>query len=138
MNERGMLMQWLQKFMMGRYGTDPLNFALILLSLVLSIVFAMTPLGLIGSLIAMAPLIWAIVRMFSRNTAKRAAENRAFMKLWNPVKNWFQWLWLSVRYMKKNRYFLCPKCGRIACVPKGTGKVTITCKNCREKYDKKA
>ncbi len=131
-------MQWLQKFMTGRYGTDPLNFALILLSLVLSIAFAMTPLGALGSLIAMAPLLVAFLRMFSRNTARRARENRAFMKLWNPIQNWFRWLYLSVRYGKKNRYFLCPQCGRIACVPKGTGRVTITCKNCRLKYDKKA
>ena len=89
-------------------------------------------------LFSAALLILAIFRMFSRNTAKRAAENRVFMKFWNPVKNWFQYLWLSVRYCKKNRYFLCPHCGRIACVPRGTGKVTITCKSCRTKYDKKA
>ena len=40
--------------------------------------------------------------------------------------------------MKKNRYFLCPHCGRIACVPRKTGRVTITCKGCRQKYDRKA
>lgn len=32
-------MQWFQKFMMGRYGADPLNLAIILLSLVISIAF---------------------------------------------------------------------------------------------------
>ena len=34
-------MQWLQKFMMGRYGADQLNLALIVLALVLSIVFSL-------------------------------------------------------------------------------------------------
>lgn len=131
-------MQWFQKFMMGRYGADPLNLAIILLSLVISIVFSFTPVAWIGSILCTILLILAIFRMFSRNTGKRAAENRVFMKLWNPVKNWFQYLWLSVRYCKKNRYFLCPHCGRIACVPRGTGKVTITCKSCCTKYDKKA
>ena len=101
-------MQWLQKFMMGRYGADQLNLALIVLALVLSIVFSIVPLGLIGTLIAMIPLVLAVVRMLSRNRTKRAQENLAFLKLWNPVRNWFQWLYLSIRYCKKNRYFLCP------------------------------
>lgn len=131
-------MQWLQKFLMGRYGADQLNLALILLALVLSIVLGFTPLGVIGSLISMVPLVLAVLRMFSRNYTRRAAENQVFLKVWNPVRNWFQWLWLSVRYMKKNRYFLCPHCGRIACVPRKTGRVTITCKGCRQKYDRKA
>ena len=54
-------MQWLQKFMMGRYGADQLNLALIVLALVLSIVFSIVPLGLIGTLIAMIPLVLAVV-----------------------------------------------------------------------------
>lgn len=77
-------MQWLQKFMMGRYGADQLNLALIVLALVLSIVFSIVPLGLIGTLIAMIPLVLAVVRMLSRNRTKRAQENLAFLKLWNP------------------------------------------------------
>lgn len=131
-------MQWLQKFMMGRYGADQLNMGLIVLALVLSIVCSFVPLGWIGTLIAMIPLVLAVLRMFSRNRTKRAQENLVFLKLWNPVRNWFQWLYLSIRYCKKNRYFLCPHCGRIACVPKKTGRVTITCKGCKTRYDRKA
>ena len=101
-------MQWFQKFMMGRYGADPLNLAIILLSLVISIAFSFTPVAWIGSILCTILLILAIFRMFSRNTAKRAAENRVFMKFWNPVKNWFQYLWLSVRYCKKEPLFSLP------------------------------
>ena len=131
-------MQWLQKFMMGRYGADQLNLALIVLALVLSVVFSFVPLGLIGSLIALVPLVLAVLRLLSRNRVQRAKENAAFLKLWNPVRNWFQWLYLSLRYCKKNRYFLCPHGGRIACVPRKTGRVTITCKGCKTRYDRKA
>ena len=98
-------MQWFQKFMMGRYGADPLNLAIILLSLVISIAFSFTPVAWIGSILCTILLILAIFRMFSRNTGKRAAENRVFMKFWNPVKNWFQYLWLSVRYCKRTAIF---------------------------------
>ena len=138
-------MQWLQnlvlklqRFMAGRYGGDQLNMALLVLSLLLTMVCSFFPFGWIGQLLSMVILALAVFRMFSRNTSRRFAENYRFLKLWNPVKNWFQWLWLSIRYCKKNRYFLCPKCHRIACVPKGTGRVTITCKGCKHRYDKKA
>ena len=138
-------MQWLQnlamkmqRFMTGRYGGDQLNMALIVLAQVFSILSSFTPFGWIGSILSTLLLVWAIFRMFSRNTSKRFGENYKFLKIWNPVKNWFQWLWLSIRYCNKNRYFLCPKCGRIACIPKKTGKVTITCKGCKHKYDRKA
>ena len=138
-------MQWLQnlamkmqRFMMGRYGGDQLNMALIILALVVSVLSSFIPYGWICSIVSTLLLVWAIFRMFSRNTSKRFGENYKFLKVWNPVKNWFQWLWLSIRYCNKNRYFMCPKCGRIACIPKKTGKVTITCKSCKHKYDRKA
>ena len=76
---------------------------MIIRALVLSIVFSRVPLGLIGTLIAMIPLVLAVVRMLSRNRTQRAQANLAFLKLWNPVRNWFQWLYLSIRYCKKNK-----------------------------------
>ena len=39
---------------------------------------------------------------------------------------------------KKYRYFTCPKCKQRLRVPRGVGSVTITCKNCGTKFDKKA
>ena len=125
------------RFMQGRYGADEFGQALLWMGIALSLIEMFTGWILLGML-SMALFIWAIYRMFSRNTSRRFAENYRFLKLWNPVKNWFQWLWLSIRYCNKNRYFLCPKCRRIACVPKGTGRVTITCKGCKHKYDRKA
>lgn len=50
-------MQWFQKFMMGRYGADPLNLAIILLSLVISIAFSFTLVAWIGSILCTILLI---------------------------------------------------------------------------------
>ena len=140
--------QSLRSFMNGRNGADNLSMALLwsglLFYLLGSIVGSIqgspvwAVLGMVLSTIGFAGYVFCIFRMFSRNTSKRFGENYKFLKIWNPVKNWFQWLWLSIRYCNKNRYFLCPKCGRIACIPKKTGKVTITCKGCKHKYDRKA
>ena len=139
------MQQWLtnfamkvQRFMMGRYGGDQLNMALLILSVVISLVSGFVPMGWICTIVSTILIALVFFRMLSRNTSRRFKENYVFLKVWNPVKNWFQWLYLSVRYMKKNRYFLCPKCGRIACIPKKVGRVTITCKGCGEKFDKKA
>ena len=139
------MQQWLtnfamkvQRFMMGRYGGDQLNMALLILSVVISLVSGFVPMGWICTIVSTILIALVFFRMLSRNTSRRFKENYVFLKVWNPVKNWFRWLYLSVRYMKKNRYFLCPKCGRIACIPKKVGCVTITCKGCKHKYDKKA
>ena len=139
------MQQWLtnfamkvQRFMMGRYGGDQLNMALLILSVVISLISGFVPMGWICTIVSTILIALVFFRMLSRNTSRRFKENYVFLKVWNPVKNWFQWLYLSVRYMKKNRYFLCPKCGRIACIPKKVGRVTITCKGCKHKYDKKA
>ena len=139
------MQQWLtnfamkvQRFMMGRYGGDQLNMALLILSVVVSLLSGFLPMGWICNIIATLLIALVFFRMLSRNTSRRFKENYVFLKVWNPIKNWFRWLYLSVRYMKKNRYFLCPKCGRIACIPKKVGRVTITCKGCKHKYDKKA
>ena len=139
------MQQWLtnfamkvQRFMMGRYGGDQLNMALLILSVVVSLVSGFVPMGWICTIVSTILIALVFFRMLSRNTSRRFKENYVFLKVWNPVKNWFRWVYLSVRYMKKNRYFLCPKCGRIACIPKKVGRVTITCKGCKHKYDKKA
>ena len=139
------MQQWLtnfamkvQRFMMGRYGGDQLNMALLILSVVISLVSGFVPMGWICTIVSTILIALVFFRMLSRNTSRRFKENYVFLKVWNPVKNWFRWLYLSVRYMKKNRYFLCPKCGRIACIPKKVGRVTITCKGCKHKYYKKA
>ncbi len=139
------MQQWLtnfamkvQRFMMGRYGGDQLNMALLILSVVVSLVSGFVPMGWICTIVSTILIALVFFRMLSRNTSRRFKENYVFLKVWNPVKNWFRWLYLSVRYMKKNRYFLCPKCGRIACIPKEVGRVTIICKGCKHKYDKKA
>ena len=83
------LMMKAQRFMMGRYGSDQLNMALLILSVVISIVSAFIPYGWIGNIAALLLIVLVFFRMLSRNTSKRFKENYVFLKFWNPVKNWF-------------------------------------------------
>lgn len=120
--------QWLQRFMTGRYGTDKLNTWILGGGLVLCIVSIFVPIpavDLVLTLGAYALMIWAIFRTFSRNTYKRYRENRRFLMMLDRVKD------------RQHRYFDCPKCRQPVRVPRGKGKIMITCPKCKEKFQRK-
>ncbi len=130
------LMEKLRRFMYGRYGGDKLNVALIIIAMLLSLVA-----GALGSVIvqivAYLVVIWALFRMFSKNTQARYKENTAFLKLWNPVEKWGRLQYNKLRDIKTHRYFHCPNCKNTLRVPKGKGEITITCPVCKHKFDRK-
>ena len=95
-------------------------------------------------LISIALMIWAVFRVFSRNTAARARENEKFLVFWNQVKKWWngvrQWFAKQKRKWddrKTHVYFRCPNCKKELRVPKGKGKLEVTCPLCRSKFIKK-
>lgn len=118
----------LRNFMMGRYGTDRLNMTILCVGLVaslLSVLFQGTKLNLILFLLSYGMMFWAIWRSLSRNTYKRYQENRRFLQFFDRLKD------------RQHRYFDCPKCHQMVRVPRGKGKISITCPRCREKFVKK-
>ena len=118
----------LRNFMVGRYGTDRLNMAILGVGLVaslLSVWIHTAPLNLIFFVVSYGMMIWAICRSLSRNTYKRYQENRKFMQVFGRLKD------------RQHRYFDCPKCRQMVRVPRGKGKISITCPRCKEKFVKK-
>lgn len=115
-------------FMQGRYGTDKLNTAILLAGLIACVLQMLLP-GTLLKLVLMAfsyvCMGWAIFRAFSRNTYKRYQENRKYLRLLDRVKD------------KDHRYFDCPRCRQSVRVPRGKGKISITCPKCQEKFIKK-
>jgi len=118
----------LRGFMAGRYGTDRLNMVILcagLASSLLSVWIRMAPFNLIFWALSYGLMIWAIFRSLSRNTYKRYQENRKFLQIFDRLKD------------RNHRYFDCPKCRQMVRVPRGKGKIAITCPRCREKFVKK-
>ena len=111
----------LRRFMEGRYGNDKLNNAILGTALLISILglFIRTPLL---NLIAYVLMFWAIFRTLSRNTYKRYQENRKFLQFFDRIRD------------REHKYFDCPKCRQMVRVPRGKGKISITCPRCREKF----
>ena len=127
----------LARFMAGRYGVDQLSYAMVVAALVLTVLGALTRLGLL-TLLADALLIVSFVRMLSKNRVRRAQENQLYLqKTLGVRKGSREWL-NRVKNSKQYRYFVCPKCKTRLRVPRGVGNVTITCKHCGNRFDKKA
>lgn len=128
---------FVRRFMYGRYGADQLNIALLLSAIAVSMINSILTAILRNSfvymriinpslsLLMLGLLAWGIFRMFSRNIYARQTENRKFRQLWTRLTD------------RKNRYYRCPKCRQMVRVPRGRGKISITCPKCGEKFIKK-
>ncbi|MBC5717799.1 hypothetical protein [Flintibacter faecis] len=123
-----MIRNAIRRFMYGRYGNDQLNLFLIVLYLALYLLFAAT---------RFVPLYWltvvlilaALFRTLSRNLTRRREENDRFLCLVDPAVRWLR-LHRTIRRDKEHRYFKCPNCGQMLRVPRGKGKITVTCRGC--------
>lgn len=127
-------------FMQGRYGMDTLNGFLIAASLVIWIVniFVFNRIAhLIILLIQLALLGWLVFRALSMNITKRCAENRAFLKVFNPVKSWVQLTFRKIRDRKDYRYIKCPLCKAQLRVKNVKGKHHVRCPKCHSEFEKK-
>ena len=120
--------QGMQRFMYGRYGTDRLSMVILIAGLVASLLGSFIrrfPFNLILLCLSYGLMIWALFRVFSRNTYKRYQENRKFLQFFDRIKD------------RQNKYFDCPKCHQTVRVPRGKGKISITCPRCKEKFIRK-
>ena len=118
----------MRRFMEGRYGTDKLNMAILCAGLLCSLLASLLPgvlLRLILTAISYVFMIVAIFRTLSRNIYKRYEENRKFLLFFQKLKD------------KDHRYYNCPRCRQQVRVPKGKGKIAITCPKCKERFVKK-
>ena len=80
----------MRRFMVGRYGTDKLNMAMLGVGLVLSLVtmFVHRPwwLNLSLTLLAYVIMFWCIFRCLSRNTYRRYQENRKYLRFLERIE----------------------------------------------------
>lgn len=122
--------------MYGRYGNDQLNMVLVLLSLALYLVFAVTSWTFLYAVSFML-MAAALFRCLSRNYDRRRAENGKFLSLVQPVTSWYR-LRRTIRRDKDHCYFKCPNCGQQLRVPRGKGRITVTCRGCGASFQEKS
>ena len=130
-------MDFLRRLMAGRYGSDQLNTALLVLGLVLIALQMVTGWRWMGIAILIL-LLLCYFRMFSRNIRARYAENQVFLRWWGPVLARLRGARLRFADRKTHRYFKCPQCKQRLRVPRGRGKINITCPHCRTQFGRKS
>jgi hypothetical protein len=124
------------RWMMGRYGNDHPNATLVWTSMIL-LVLNIFVRNSILTLIAYVLWGFSLYRMFSRKIYARSNENVWFMAKTKKVRHHLSAIRKGMQD-KAHRYFVCPGCGQLVRVPKGRGKIEITCPSCRRHFDRKS
>ena len=145
----------LRAFMSGRYGVDELgrvlaggSLALMILSVLFSKYSGLRSLLYTLSLIGFG---YTIYRIVSTDFSKRREENQKAMrwlsdfgqktnltKYWERFQRWFQRERRIFSQRKDYHFYSCPNCHQTIRMPRGKGRVEITCPRCHEKFTKDA
>lgn len=130
-------MNWFKKFMTGRYGVDQLTNFLIIIFIFLFILSRFIHSSILYLISMVIPII-AYYRIFSKNTSKRYEENKNFLNLIYSLKRKLNSKVNRIKDMKYNRYYKCPSCEQTLRVPKGKGRISITCPKCKNTIIRKS
>lgn len=125
-----------QSFMYGRYGLDELSNFLLLVGLVCIIAGLFAYPGFFGGL-AMALYLVSMFRAFSKNTTKRQREREGYLRMTEPLRNWYALQKRKFSERRTHKFYKCPQCKAPLRVPKGKGKIKIRCPKCGAEIIKK-
>ncbi len=134
----------LQQFMVGRYGNDQFTWFLsisgIVLSFLCNFLRFFQDLYIVGTIIYLMGalmIFYGLFRSLSRNYEARRKELNWYLRWSAKPKAELKVLGNRIRDRKTHRYFKCKNCKTVMRVPKGRGKIEITCPKCRAKVIKK-
>ena len=131
-----MIRRKLQQFMIGRAGGDQFSLALLVGSSLFNLLSSLLDLGLFYWLSILC-MCYALFRMLSRNVSRRRAENAKFLTLIRPLKRRVSSLRNQMKD-KEHRYFRCPNCKQQMRVPRGKGRIQVTCRSCGASFEEKS
>ena len=131
----------IEKVFNGRNGIDGFSIFLIALAWI----FMLSKWTLI---IAIALIVYALFRCFSKNVSKRRAEQwkfqncifaigRFFSQNTVGIRKFFSFQSLKWKNRKTTVYFKCPKCKKVLSLPRNKGKLAVTCTVCSHEFVKK-
>lgn len=135
-----------EKFMNGRNGTDQLSnflllcaFSLLIATIVISSVSSRNA-TIIASLqgVALALLMLSYARVFSRDLQKRRRENMKYLQITTKVRGRFRAGWRRLKMRRNYKLFVCPGCKTVLRVPKGKGRINLTCPKCHARFEGKS
>lgn len=124
------------RFMAGRYGMDQLSRFLSYAALALIVINFIVK----NSILWYAAVILIVIqyyRTFSRQIEKRRRENAWYLRktyaITNGFKNWRE----RQRQRKDYVFFRCSACKSMLRVPRGKGKIRVTCRKCGNVFERR-
>ncbi len=126
-----------EQFMQGRYGMDSFGKALFWATMICLVISLFSRRNIFYTL-ALLLLIYSYFRMFSRNYGKRYAENQKYLQLTAKVRTKFAGLKRNMRQRKTHHIYKCPNCKQKIRIPKGKGKIIVTCPKCHTEFVKRS
>ena len=118
-------------FFRGGYGWDQL-------SIYLAIVGAILLINKFTFIFGVIIIIYAVWRMFSKNTFKRQQELLAFQRVNYKFNQSIQGFVRKIKDFTHYKVFKCPNCSQKLRVPRGKGNITIRCKKCGNEFKGKS
>ncbi len=132
------------KFMYGRYGVDEFGKSMLITAIIFSVLGMVINLFRFGfwisfscSVLSTALMAYIIYRAFSKNINKRVMENHKFLAKTEKLRTYFRFCKTRFNDRKTFSYVKCPNCKNYSRVPKGKGKIKITCRVCKKQFERK-
>ena len=130
-----------RRFLQGCYGTDQFSGFLAWTALILWIISRMTKYFFLGRLcltVAVLLILYVDFRILSKNHGKRYQENEQYLIMTGKVRRYVQKWQHQWQMRQEHRIFTCPSCKQKIRVPKGKGKIAITCPMWRTEFIKRS
>ncbi len=124
-------------FMRGRYGVDKLSNTLVWIAFALMILNLIVGIDLFY-ILGIICLVYAYFRMFSKNISKRSRENEWYLNKTYGIRMRFLKSKDRAKLRKTHHIYKCPECGQKVKVPRGRGKIEVTCPKCSMKFVKRS
>ncbi|NLY09600.1 MAG: hypothetical protein GXZ11_06895 [Tissierellia bacterium] len=128
---------FLNRLFMNRYGMDKLGRFINIIIIVLLSINLFIKSRLLNGIILFF-IIFMLIRIFSKDVVSRERENTYYCtQLWK-LRRWKNTMLSDIKIRKNYKLFLCPICSKKMKVPKGKGKIKVTCPHCGHSFEKRS
>lgn len=124
------------QLMQGRYGMDSFGKFLLITSMIVVLLSNFIHIRFVY-LLGLALLVYGYFRMMSRNIPARQRENQKYLSLTYGLRQGFSGMKAQSQQRQYYAFYKCKSCGQSVRVPKGKGKINITCPGCGNVFMKK-
>ena len=127
------VVEWLR----GRQGPDDLAVFCTNLAIVVVLVNVFARVSWLGWF-ALVLVAYSRFRIQSKNLGARSRENAAFLKALGPARPWVQNPRAAWSELRSYKHVKCASCHQRVRVPRGKGKLRVTCPRCGGKFEVKS